>query len=140
MPDVDFMVVCEHVRQEGGVLHMLAAGLDQIGIPAVPSGCNLGVGLRLTLTRAECGREHEVELIFQNEDGLRLSMVSGRFSADYPDGLPPGWPAYAGLALNLGVPVPEYGVYSLELLVDGQSKKSISLRFPPPQPALPPTV
>jgi hypothetical protein len=44
---------------------------------------------------------------------------------------PAGWKAYALLPLNIGVPLPHYGVYSLELLVDGQMKKSVPLRVTP---------
>jgi len=131
MPEVDFMVVCDYVRVDGGVMHMIAGGIDTIYARQVPSAQNLGVALRLLLTRNECDRDHQMELIFQDEDGAAFARVEGQFQVSYPERVPPGWRAYALLSLNIGVPLPHYGVYSLELLVDGQAKKSVPLRVTP---------
>jgi hypothetical protein len=134
VPEVDFMVLCEHVRADGGVLHMLGAGLDKIGIPVVPSGCNMGIALRLKLTRNECDRPHQAEIIFQNEDGAASARLAATVQIGYPDDVPKGWPAYAVLPINMGVPIPAHGIYSVELLVDGESKKSISFIVEKPPP------
>ncbi len=137
MPEVDFMVVCDYVRGEGGgVLHMVAAGVDRITPSVVPAAHNLGVAIRLNMTRAECDRQHELQLIFQDEDGGRLMELNAEFSAPYPEGLPSGWRANAVVPLNIGVPLPAYGVYSFELLIDGQTKKSVPILVSPrPEPA-----
>lgn len=137
MPDVDFMVLCDYVRADGGLLHMIAAGIDRIHAPSVPSGQNVGIALRVSLTRAECDHPHQLQLVFQDEDGNRLSDFRAEFRTAYPTDSTPGWPATSGLALNMGLPLPRYGVYSLELLIDGQSKKSIPLLVERPV-ALPP--
>lgn len=110
---------------------MIAGGIDTIYAGQIPSAQNLGVALRLLLTRNECGRTHQMELIFQDEDGAAFARVEGQFQVSYPDRVPAGWRAYALLSLNIGVPLPHYGVYSLELLVDGQTKKSVPLRVTP---------
>lgn len=133
MPDVDFMVICDHVRMDGGVLHILAAGIDRIHAPSVPTQAAIGIALRLSLTRAECGRSHRIELIFQSEDGDQLLQFSAAFSSDYPEDVPAGWPANAGVPLNIAIPIPAYGRYSFELLINDESKKSIPLMVAPPQ-------
>lgn len=139
MPEVDFMAVCEHVRGEAGTLHMISAGLERVHLPAVPGGFNFGLGIRLTLTRLECEKPHLVEIVFQNEDGKPIGRMNATLNSTYPSNLPPGWPTRAALAMNLGLPIPAYGIYSFELAIDGQSKKSISIvvEKPPTRPALP---
>lgn len=131
MPDLDFMVVCDHVRAEGGLLHMLAAGLDKIIAAQVPTAHSFGVGVRLTLTRAECDTEHELHLIFQGADGERIMEMVARLKAEYPRDVPIGWPAKAVAALNVAIVLPRFGEYSLELLVNGSHMKAIPITVVP---------
>jgi hypothetical protein len=125
MPEVDFMILCDYVRSDGGVLHMIAGGVDQISAGDVPAAHNVGIGLRMSLTRAECDRPHDIELRWQDREGEPLLQIRAAFNAEYPIGLPTGWLAFGVLPLNVALPLPAYGVYSLELLIDGVSKKSI---------------
>lgn len=128
MPELDFMVVADYVRAEGGVLHMIAAGFDTMYAPAVPVMRPVGVGLRLTLSLNELQHDHDVELIFQNADGGRIAQVTARIDAQ--TSLPPvpaGRPLGVVMALNLMLPLPDYGDYSLELLVDHGQKKAIPI-------------
>jgi hypothetical protein len=137
MPEVDFMILCDYVRADNGILHIIAGGIDHVTAATVPSAQNVGIALRLTLTRAECDRTHDLELIFQNQDGHRFVQIRATFASAYSEDLPPGWPAYGIVPLNIALPLPSYGIYSLELLIDGQSKKSIGvLVVPPAAPAL----
>lgn len=110
---------------------MIAAGIDHIYTPSVPSARNVGIAVRVALTRAECDHPHDVELIFQGQDGQRLLAINGAFQASYAEDLPPGWPAYGAISFNLALPLPEYGIYSLELLIDHQAKKSIGVQVIP---------
>ncbi|HEX5496109.1 MAG TPA: hypothetical protein VFX70_16190 [Mycobacteriales bacterium] len=134
MPEVDFMVVCDYVRADAGGMHMIAAGVDRIQPSSVPYVQNLGVATRLALTRAECDVPHHIRLIFQDQDGKRILDVTATIAPKYPDDLPVGWRVKAGVALNVGVPLPDYGLYAFELLVDGQSRKSIEMVVAPPPP------
>jgi hypothetical protein len=47
MPELDFMVTADYVRAEGGMLHMIAAGVDTLLVRSVPAAQPLGVGLRM---------------------------------------------------------------------------------------------
>lgn len=139
MPELDFMVVADYVRAEGGILHMIAAGIDALFVPVVPMARPIGVGLRLLLDVAEAQHPHRVELIYQDADGQRLDVVAGSVGPVQPNQPlpPPGRPYGIALALNLMLPVPKYGDYSLELLVDGEPKKSITLTAVQQGPAAP---
>jgi hypothetical protein len=129
MPELDFMVTADYVRAEGGMLHMIAAGVDTMFVPGVPTARPVGVGLRILIDVAEAQQQHHVELIYQDEDGRRLLQVTGALGpvgADQP--LPPaGRPYGVSAAFNLALPVPHIGDYSLELLIDGTFQKSITL-------------
>lgn len=135
MPEVDFMILCDHVRADRGVFHMIAAGIDRIHTDTVPAARNVGIAIRLSLTRVECQHSHQIELIFQDQDGERILSFTGVFEAKYPDDLPPGWPAHGAIPLNLALPLPRHGIYSLELVIDNQSKKSIGVLVAPVAPA-----
>jgi uncharacterized protein (UPF0212 family) len=138
MLELDFMVIADYVRQDGGVLQMVGAGFDTIFVPAVPSARQVGIGLRLLIDVVEAQQPHHVELIYQDADGRRLTEVRGTVgpvSEDQP--LPPPGRAFGiPIAFNLMLPMPAYGDYSLELAVDGEPMKSITLTIAP-QAALP---
>jgi hypothetical protein len=128
MPELDYAVLCDYVRTEGGLAHVIAAGVDTIFAPEVPAGQNLGFLMRIAFARTECGRPHRVEVIFQDEDGERLTEISGLLSPEWQDGLPAGWRVGAMMGLNIGVPLPRFGLYSFEVLLNGNQVKTIPLR------------
>ncbi len=141
MPELDFMVVADYVRAEGGVLHMIAAGFDTMYAASVPVMRQIGVGMRLTMTTTELVYEHDVELVFQDADGKRISQVHGTINPQPSAQAPPlGRPLGIAMAFNLVVPVPAYGDYSLELLIDHSHKKTIPIVVTQPPAAPPPAL
>jgi hypothetical protein len=138
MPQLDFMIVADYVRAEGGVLHMIAAGIDTIYTPAVPAIRQVGIGIRLTMTPAEARHQHLIEVIFQNEDGVRVAQINGGFApqGDVPN-LPAGVRPSIAIPFNMNLPLPAYGRYSLELLVDANSMKSVEMTVSPPPAGVP---
>lgn len=131
MPQLDFAMICDYVRADGGVASALAGGIDSIYMAETPAAHNMGVWARILLARNECGREHRFELFIQDEDGERVVDVSGTFHGDWPEGHPPSWNVGVGIALNMGVPLPHYGLYAVELMVNDSLVKSIPFRVAP---------
>ncbi len=127
MAELDFMVLGDFVRADNGVLHIVAAGIDQIVVENVPTAQTIGVGIRLLFTRNECDREHILELIFQDEDGHRLVELSLPMTPGVPPNLADGARPSAVVNANLTLPLPQVGAYGLELLLDGNSLKSVPL-------------
>lgn len=136
VPELDFAILSDYVRAEGGVAHLIAGGIDTIGVPQVPAGHNVGLLIRLSVTRNECERPHRVEVIFQDEDGERIVQAVGTIEPKWNDSLPPGWKVGAMLALNMGLPLPKFGLYSIEILVNDSSVKSMDLRVVQSEPPL----
>lgn len=125
MPTLDFMILCDYVHLDNQTqkLYVLGAGIDQVTAGTLPTSHNAGLALRLFLTRAECGRRHPVEVIFQEEDGNRPIEIRSDIEANVPEGHPRGVPIGVQMAINLGLPLPKVGTYSLVLLVGGSELK-----------------
>lgn len=141
MPVLDYAVLCDYVRAEGGLAHVIAAGIDTVWTEDVPAGQNVGLLMRVSFTRNECGRPHRVEIIFQDEDGERLAQIMGVSEPQWPEGFPPNWRVGALVGLNFAVPLPRFGLYAFEVLVNDNHMKTIPLRVmakeqaeaPPPE-------
>jgi hypothetical protein len=127
MPELDFAVVCDFVRAEGGVAHVIGGGFDTITLDEVPSGHNMGLWARVMLAKNECNRPHRFEIIFQDADGERLAELSGPIERDWPEGNPPGMKVGVGVAFNFGLALPAAGIYSIEILINDSLEKSIPL-------------
>ena len=121
MPELDYMVLADYVRQDNGVIHIMGAGVDTVATPAVPTAQPLGVALRMSFdTTEQPGESHQPEGIVHRPGQADSSMCPQRSS------LPPGHQMF----LNTGRPdlawpssspclLPQYGDYSCELDIDG---------------------
>lgn len=128
MPTLDYALLCDYVRAEAGLAHVIAAGIDTIWKDEVPSGQNLGLLMRVGFARSECGRPHRIEIIVQGEDGDRLAQLSAVVEPEWLEGLPASWTSGALTGINIGVPLPRFGLYSVEILVNDTLMKAIPLR------------
>jgi len=133
MPELDFMIISDYVRAENGVLHMIAGGFDTITARAVPAARSIGIGLSFKIPRREVTEHHTLRLIFHGTDGARIAEIGADLPArsEAPN-VPPGRKVGVVAALNMSLPLPAYGDYSLELLVDGNRKKEIPIHVVPP--------
>ena len=132
MPELDYAFLADYVRtDQSGVAHAIAAGVDTVYTTEVPTGRNLGLLIRLTFTQGECGRPHRVEVFLRTTDGQELVKLEGVIEPQWDPTLPAGWPVGSLVALNFGAPLPEFGVYSIEIMVDDRSAKSLNLRLVP---------
>ena len=139
MPELELAVLADFVRQEGGLGHLVAANVDTVTAPQVPAGRNFGLFATMKFTRNECGRPHRFEVFFQDIDGNRLAEISSVIEAQWDKTLPVGWRTTGVIALNIGLPLPAYGEYAIEILVNDEHRKTLNLRViaPPAQPDAP---
>jgi hypothetical protein len=134
MLQLDYALLCDYVRAEsGGIAHVIAAGIDTIYRPEVPSVANLGVLARLTFTDEDVDQPHQLELRLEDEQGQQVAQVTGTPPLQPVEGLPEGWPYAGTLAINFGVPLPRHGAYRFTVLLDGAPVKTINLRVVPPE-------
>lgn len=134
MPQLDYMVLADYVRQDSGVTHIMGAGIDTVIAASVPTARHVGIALRITFgTDEEVGAPHNLTVAFQAADGERLLEAKSSFATPPPaPGIPAHWRTGLGIALQIPLPLPRYGDYSLELDIDdGVITKSIDFRVVP---------
>jgi hypothetical protein len=132
MPRMEYLVLADYIRQDGGVLYLVAAGIDTFTIPEgrTPARVPIGVLARVTFDRRdEVGAEHEVSLIFHGPGGLELLRVTQLLpTPPAPPGVPEHWRTAANLIFRLALPLPDFGDdYRLEVIMDDEPRLSLSL-------------
>jgi hypothetical protein len=69
VPELDYMVLADYVRQDFGVIHIIGAGIDTVTTPAVPTVQPFGVALRISFdTTEQPGQEHHLTVSFIGPD------------------------------------------------------------------------
>lgn len=131
MPELDFALLGDYVRVEGGLAHVIAAGIDTVNAAHVPTGHTVGLLFRVEFTQNECGRAHRLEVIFQDEDGQRLAHLTSVVAPEWKTGLPAHWKTGLIGGFNFGVPLPAYGVYAFEIMLNDSHVKTLKLRVIP---------
>jgi hypothetical protein len=117
---LDYMVLADYVRQDGGSIHIMGAGVDTVATPAVPTIQPFGIALRFTFDDADTvGELHHITVSFIGPD-QRVLDAKGQFLTPPPmPGVPVHWRTTAGVALQIpAVPLPSFGDYSCELDID----------------------
>jgi hypothetical protein len=140
MPELDYVVLADYVRQDGGTIHIMAAGIDTFTVSQIPVTVPVGVAARIMFTSTEeAGVGHLVQLVFQGPDGPLLDLRQQIARPPQPPGVPEHWKTSVGLAFRIGLPLPSYGDYSLELIIDEDEglSKSIDVRVIKPPVAEP---
>jgi hypothetical protein len=130
MPELDYMVLADYVRQDGGVIHIMGAGVDTVAAPTVPAVQPFGVALRISFdTTEQPGDEHHLTVSFIGPDKRVLDANATFFTPPRAPGVPEHWRTGLGVALQIPVPLPQYGDYSCELNIDdGAIIKSYEFR------------
>lgn len=139
MPDLDYVVLADYVRQDNGTVHIMAAGIDTFSLPAavLPTAVPVGIALRIMFSsRDEVGGEHSLTLRFSAGDE-DLLVVRQRFpTPPPPPGVPAHWRTALGIAIRLTLPFPRHGDYALEIVLDEDPRLSrrLDLRAIEPTP------
>jgi hypothetical protein len=131
MPELEYLVLADYVRQDAGMTHIMGAGLDTITIPQsqLPSAIPVGLVARITFSsRDEVGAEHTVSLAFHGPGDETLLAVAQGFRTPPPSpGIPEHWRTAASLVSRLLLPIPAHGNYRLQVEIDGDPRMSRSL-------------
>lgn len=130
MPELDYMVLADYVRQDGGVIHIMGAGVDTVLAPVVPMVQPLGVALRISFgTEEPAGEVHRLTLRFSGPDQPVFTADARFVTPERPPNVPVHWRTAQGVALQVPVPLPRYGDYSCEVDIDdGTARQSYDFR------------
>ncbi|MDP9797567.1 hypothetical protein J2S43_006079 [Catenuloplanes nepalensis] len=127
MPELDFLMLCDHVRAEGAIVHLVAAGIDRIYIEQLPGVVPIGIAARVSFADAVVPADGlpRTELDFQGPDDRTIVSFRGVSSVrdvgaeTHPDLL------RAILAANIVLPLQDFGRHRLRFLVGGVLLKTI---------------
>ena len=128
---VESTILADYVQENHGKLYITGGGIDTIFAGKIPvRHPSLGIAFRLTLSPAELGRTHRLEILLVNADGGRIATpVTAKIQADRPPQGTDGWPVTVPLAIHFAqVEFPAFGHYQFELMVNNSSIKVIPLR------------
>lgn len=129
MPSLDFAILGDYVRSEGGLAHVLAAGIDTVFAPVVPTAQQIALVARFQFTRQECAQEYAIGVVFREADAdLHILELRSTVSPEWTEDLPASWAVSANLAVNVALPLRGYGEYAVDLRLDDDLVKSIPLR------------
>jgi hypothetical protein len=133
MPQLDYMVLADYVRQDGNAVHIMGAGIDTVFARLVPTVQAFGVAAKISFdTTEEPGEQHHLRLTFSGPDSPVLQVDAAFATPPRIPGVPPHWRTGLGIAMQISVPLPQYGDYSCELSIDdGAITKSFDLRVMP---------
>jgi hypothetical protein len=132
MPQIEYLLLAEYIRQDAGMTHIMSAGIDTFTIPEgrLPARAPVGVLARIAFdSRDQVGAEHEVSLIFHGPENSELLRVTQSLPTPRPQpGLPEHWRTRTNLIFRLALPIPSYGGdYRLEVIMDDDPRLSLSL-------------
>lgn len=138
-------LLCDAATVRENLLHILGGGLGQLWRDAYPAPLGIDLALLLTLHPSETTDEHELRILIQDTDGKQIAQVDATFSiGPQVMQIPAGQMVRAPIALQLRtIPIPAPGLYSFELLVDKQHRRSLPFQAmpageqPPAQTLLP---
>ncbi len=127
------VLLCDAVTAREGLLHVLGGGVTRLTRAEFPAPMQVDLALHLSVHPTEAGREHEVSVIVQDADGVRVAERSLTFSG-LVGTLEPGEEFAVPLPLSLkDVPLLKPGTHSVEVLVDGVHRESLTFvaQLPP---------
>lgn len=126
---VNSAILADFVQENHGKLYITGGGIDTLFANTVPvRHPSLGIAFRLTLSPAELGRTHELEILLVNADGGRIATVKAKIQAERPV-QSTGWPVSVPLAINFAqIEFPAFGDYQFELMVNNSSINTIPFR------------
>ena len=126
---VNSAILADFVQENHGKLYITGGGIDTLFANTVPvRHPSLGIAFRLTLSPAELGRTHQLEILLVNADGGRIATVNAKIQAERPiQGT--GWLVSVPLAINFAqIEFPAYGDYQFDLMLNNSSINTIPFR------------
>ncbi len=121
MPQLDYVVLADYVRQDAGTIHIMAAGLDTFGVPAalLPTALPVGLAARVTFSSQEqVGSVNQLSLVYSGPSGDLLTATQQFPTPAQAPGVPPHWRTALGIAVRLMLPIPVHGDYALQVMLN----------------------
>jgi len=128
--EVDFAFLSDKADIVNGKLYVLGGAFDTIFSKQAPiRHPGMTLALRFLVSPAELDREHKIEVIVIDGDGKKIISVPGQMTVKRPPESTGGYKVPFLSSLNFyNVQFENFGDYSIEVLLNGSSIKSVPLR------------
>ncbi len=112
-----------------GLLHILGGGINRLWREKFPAKMGVTLAILLEIHPTEANRQHTMNIVLQDEDGRRLAEVNADFQVGRnPESVRRGEQIVMPLAISLQqMTIPSPGAYSVEILLDGQHKRTLTV-------------
>ncbi|MBI4064191.1 MAG: hypothetical protein HY401_07820 [Elusimicrobia bacterium] len=129
--ELDFAFLADAAEVTNGKLYVIGGAFDTLCVRELPASWpRLTLVMRFLLTPAESGRPHALEIIVLDEDGKKIVNLSSSLNVERPPNMLSGTKQSVPIALNFfNARFDKKGSYSIEILVNGTSLKSIPLKI-----------
>ena len=122
--EIDCALLCDFVTVRENLLHILGGGLNELTRPTYPAPMGISLAVRILAHHREVQGEHTLQLDVISEDGSEVATIKLGFKVDKLTNTTDQ--ANINLPFGLqGVVLPSKGKYSVEILINGQHKRSI---------------
>lgn len=120
-------MLCDFATVREGLLHVLGGGINRLWREKFPANMGATLALLLEIHPTEADMQHTMAIFLINEDGRRLAEVNADFQVGRNAAASrPGENILMPLAVSLQqMTIPAPGAYSVEILLDGQHKRSL---------------
>lgn len=129
MPKIEYALIADHVRIEGGVAHVIAASVDTVySLVEPPVTQSFGFLARVLFGDDELGQKHELRLVLRTADGEQILNAFAEISPERPEGVDPSLPVGVLWSMNFATILPAFGQYSFDVEQAGKVERSLPLR------------
>jgi Family of unknown function (DUF6941) len=123
------MLLANYAETSGNLLYISGGGWDTVTVHAPVEGAPPEVFailqgtlvIRVSFHATEADSDHTFTVTIMDADGQQIGKAEGTVRVDRVRGLPTGWEQSVNIPVPLsGVALPQPGIYSMSLQVDGQ--------------------
>ncbi len=133
---VEWMLLANHAETPpNGLLYLSGAAWDTVDVAhEAPAGEPVAfvqgwLVVRLALHTSECDRPYEFRMAVVDEDGQEIAHYDGEVNVPSPLDQPVGWDVPGNILANLtGMPLPRFGLFTINLSINGEHKDSRPFR------------
>lgn len=128
-------MLCDYATVREGLLHVLGGGINRLWREEYPAPLGVTLALLFEIHPTEMNSDHILQVVMIGEDGQEIGHVNADFQvASDPIKGRPGENVILPLVVPLHqVVLPVSGAYSVEILIDGQHKRSLGVLASPPR-------
>ncbi len=126
---IDYLLLADGAQVQNGKLYVLGGGWERLQFDSYPQTLPVGIALGVRVPWGETNRRHAFRIRGLNADGDEIFSGQGEFELGRPPGLPAGMSQMFQVAMNLPLPVPAPGEYTVEATIDDGEARRLAPYF-----------